>query len=83
MRIIAAFIAGLVVALGSTAAAGTTHDDDVRTTCPAWAKPRTYQCNVYAPNFDLMRVKLYEDGEYTLGVDYEPGWVERIDRPRP
>lgn len=85
IRTIAGFVAGVVLALGGSAAAGTHKgDDEVRTTCHAWAAPRTYQCNIYAPDFDLMRVKLYEDGEYTLGVDYKPGWdtIERLGTGR-
>lgn len=71
MRTTAGFVAGVVLALTGSAAA--TDHDGMRTTCHQWAKPDVYQCNVYLPDFDMARVKLYENGEYHLGVDYYPG----------
>lgn len=80
LKVIAGFVAGVVVALGGAAAAGTTNEnpEGVRTTCHAWNKPRTYQCNVYMPEFHHARIVLYEADEYALGVDYWPGWAPRI-----
>jgi hypothetical protein len=82
---LAGFIAGVLVALaGAAGAAGIDQADELRTTCHSWNKAGVYQCNVYMPDFDMARVKLYRDGEYQLGVDYFPGHdrLERIEAGR-
>jgi hypothetical protein len=80
IKTIVGFVAGVVLALGGSAAAGT-DKPELRSSCHEWNKPNVYQCNVYMPDFDMGRVRLFEDGEYVLGVDYFPGH-DRVARVR-
>lgn len=77
IKTLAGFVAGLALALSGAAVAGTVNDGPADVRCHSWNDPGTIQCNLEFPDVDHIRLRLYEDGDYSLGVDYRPGWVER------
>lgn len=77
IKTLAGFLTGVLVALSGAAVAGGQADNaDVRRPCHSWADGDTLQCNLYFPDADRVRVRLFIEGEYMLGVDYWPGWEQ-------